>query len=244
NVVVGKVVIGEVQANSPAEAAGVQAGDIILSADGHTLDNHADLGFRIRLSLGEEMTWVVQRDRQERIIALMPRLNPPEGQGAAGVTVSTEDSRVESRSQPPWTAIGSGMHSVVDVVVITKNEFTKWLAGGRTPQVAGPIGMGQVFSEVAQQSGFQLKERISLIINLAAIISLSLAVFNILPIPALDGGRLPFLLIELVRRGKRVPPRLEGLVHLVGFAVLITLAILIGTVDIIRISNGQSLLGG
>ena len=165
-------------------------------------------------------------------------------QGAIGITVSTTEARLETRSQLPWTALASGLTTISDVVVTARNEFANWFAGGPAPRVAGPIGMGQIFSEVAQQNNFQLKDRILFIINLAAVISLSLAIFNILPIPALDGGRLPFLVLEWIRGGKRVPPRLESFVHLTGFTILISLAFLIAAIDINRISSGQSFLGG
>ena len=78
------------------------------------------------------------------------------------------------------------------------------------------------------------------LIPLAALLSISLAVFNILPIPALDGGRLLFVIIEWIRRGKRIPPEKEGLVHMVGFALLIAMVIVISYNDILRIIRGDS----
>ena len=79
---------------------------------------------------------------------------------------------------------------------------------------------------------------------MAILLSMSLDIFYILTIPVLDGGRLVFVMLEWVRRGKRVPPEREGLVHLVGFAVLIGLIMLVSANDIVRLIEGRSFLGG
>ena len=82
--------------------------------------------------------------------------------------------------------------------------------------------------------------KIITLITLAATLSLSLAILNILPIPALDGGRIFFVLVEIVRRGKKISPEREGLVHFVGFALLIGLISVISVQDITRIVRGES----
>ena len=76
------------------------------------------------------------------------------------------------------------------------------------------------------------------------LLSINLAILNILPIPMLDGGRLVFVVLEWLRRGKRVPPEKEGMVHLIGFVVLIGLIVIISANDISRLVQGQSFLGG
>jgi regulator of sigma E protease len=78
------------------------------------------------------------------------------------------------------------------------------------------------------------------LIPIAALLSVSLAIFNILPIPALDGGRLLFVIIEWVRRGKRIPPEKESLVHMIGFALLIAMVLAISYNDVLRIIRGES----
>ncbi|MBI2172473.1 MAG: site-2 protease family protein [Chloroflexi bacterium] len=244
DVLVGAVSIVQVAPGSPAETAGILPGDQIVAVDGKRLDSHADLAYRISLKLGERMTWTVRRDGRDMLLSVTPRLNPTEDQKATGIKVTTLDPRVESRTQAPWTALGNGLRAMADVILLTKNELTKWLAGGKAPQVTGPIGMAQAFGEVGQEPTFGAKDRMLLGLNLAAVISLSLAVFNILPLPALDGGRLPFLLIEWVGRGKRVPLKFEVLVHMVGFALLLAMAVGVSVMDILRISQGRSLLGG
>ncbi len=109
------------------------------------------------------------------------------------------------------------------------------MSEGDDPGFAGPIGIAQVTDQVS-------KIGIAPIFELTALISISLAIVNILPIPALDGGRLLFVLIEAVRGGKRISPKKEGVIHMAGFAVLIALILLMSYVDISRIITGESLI--
>ena len=91
-------------------------------------------------------------------------------------------------------------------------------------------------------TGLVAEAGIAPIFELIALISISLGIVNILPIPALDGGRLMFVLIEWARHGKRISPEREGIVHLVGFAVLIGFIVVISYFDIVRILSGNSLI--
>jgi regulator of sigma E protease len=123
------------------------------------------------------------------------------------------------------------------MLVLLKQEVSGWFSGGRTPELSGPIGIAQISGEVTQEGG--LHGWLVLVI----LFSINLAILNILPIPMLDGGRLLFVAIEWVRRGKRIPPEKEGLVHLIGFVVLIGIIILISANDINRLLQGGSPLG-
>ena len=165
-------------------------------------------------------------------------------EGAVGVTITETDTRVESRGLPLWEAIPAGFHSVLDTLVITKNAIFAKVVGSSNPQFSGPIGIGpvgigQLTGEIATADASSTAKVITFV-NLAGLVSISLAVLNILPIPALDGGRLLFIVIEWVRGGKRISPEREGLVHLVGFAVMLGLIALISVQDIMRIFRGES----
>jgi regulator of sigma E protease len=115
-----------------------------------------------------------------------------------------------------------------------RNEVTSWFVQKKAPEVAGPVGIFQLTGEVREAGP-------SYIIQFTAFLSLNLAIVNILPLPALDGGRIVFVLLEVVRRGKRVSPRTEGMIHYIGFAMLIALILVISYFDIVRVVSGESL---
>ena len=253
----GRVLIDMVEEASPAQIAGLQSGDIVLSVDGHPVHNTQELAYRIKLQLGDESTWMVMRperlvtgsfglgsepgltqplirDTVPYEVSLIPRWKPPVGEGNAGVRIRTIDGQIISRSDSLWAAIPNGFMRMWEMLILFKNEVTTWIIGNNSPQLAGPVGIAQVTGEVAKAGWIPLVE-------LAALLSLNLAIINILPIPALDGGRIVFVALEWVRRGKRISPEREGLVHLVGFTLLIGSVVLISYFDIIRIFQGGSL---
>jgi len=157
-------------------------------------------------------------------------------EGAVGVRIGTANVHMVKESFPIWESVPMAFGQVWEVIVLTKNGFTQWFAGGPDPGLAGPVGIAQVTGEVAEVGGLMP------ILELMALLSISLCIINVLPIPALDGGRLLFVVIEWVRRGKRISPEREGLVHMVGFIVLIGLIVVISYRDIIKIINGESFL--
>jgi regulator of sigma E protease len=108
------------------------------------------------------------------------------------------------------------------------------IIGGAPGDVVGPVGIVQFTGEVARAG-------VSPVLEFAALISMVLGIANLLPLPALDGGRIVFVLLEWVRRGKRVSPRTEGLIHAIGFFLLIGLMVVVTYQDIARIAGGGGL---
>ena len=106
------------------------------------------------------------------------------------------------------------------------------------PATMGPIGISQITGNIAV-SNIEINTKIVSLLYITAAISLSLGVINLLPIPALDGGRIFFVIIEILRNGKRISHTKEALIHSIGFALLIGLIILISIQDIIRILSGD-----
>jgi regulator of sigma E protease len=139
-------------------------------------------------------------------------------------------------AQPPWEALPNGMRLSFESLILARNQIWSWVRGFVDPQVTGPVGIAQATGEVVHQAGW-----LSLI-NFAALLSMNLAVLNVLPIPMFDGGRLVFILIEFLRRGKRVAPQKEALVHLTGLALILTLSVVITYFDVLRVFHGDSLL--
>ncbi len=235
DVVVGQVVVQQVVADSPAALAGIRAGDIVLSINDKALRNNADLQRAIQLNLGDPITMQVKhQDSNLATIRLVPRWRPPAGQGAVGIQVKTDSPAIVSEHYPVWQAIPLGVRECIDTYVLFKNGIIGMFIGTAPAAVAGPIGIAQITGEVAR-AGF------SPLLEFAAFLSINLAIVNILPLPALDGGRIAFVLIEKIRR-KRVSPRVEGLVHMIGFAMLMALILLVTYQDIVRIVAGESLI--
>ena len=160
-------------------------------------------------------------------------------QGAIGVIIGTANPKIVKRSYPVWDSVPMAFGRAWDVLTLTQATLTSWARGGPDPGITGPVGIAQVTGEIAEEIpniGF------SPMFEFVALISISLGIVNLLPIPALDGGRLLFVGIEWVRRGKRISPQREGFVHMVGFALLIGLIVAMSYRDIVRIIAGESFI--
>ncbi len=236
DVVSGQVTVEEVAAGSPAARAGIESGDVILSINGKPVKNIGELQRYTQLNLGNEVTLLIKHsDSTTEDIRLIPRWKPPEGQGAMGVLVNISNPTIISQREPFWRAIPMGVIKSIETFILFKNGILSMIVGTVPAVVAGPVGLAQITGEVAQ-AGF------SPLLEFAAFLSINLALINIFPLPALDGGRIVFVLLEWVRRGKRVPHRIEGMIHLIGFALLMAAILLITYRDVLRIISGESLI--
>lgn len=238
NVTVGQVQVEEVAANSPAQAAGIRPGDIVLEAGGRTIEQGSDLVRATTFDAGSVMEWSVLRDGRTEILQVTPRVNPPEGQGATGIRIGLVNLRSETRYELPWTAAWMGITNTWDMLTLLRQEISSWITGTRSPQLSGPVGIAQVTGEVTRDGGVRGW------VVLSILFSINLAILNLLPIPMLDGGRLVFVALEWVRGGRRVPAEREGLVHLIGFVALLGFILFITYNDIVRLIQGGSPLGG
>lgn len=146
-------------------------------------------------------------------------------------------ARTKTESLNPIEAFSRGTRLSFESVIFMRNlVWAKVRRFDSDGPLTGPVGIAQATGEVVEQAGYiQL-------IALAGSLSMSLAVLNFLPIPAVDGGRLLFIFIEFMRGGRRIAPQKEALVHLAGFAALIVLAAVVTYFDILRLVNGDSLL--
>ena len=203
---------------------------------GQVVETIGDLTDYTQANLGSEVSILLARKSVPLIVKLVPRISHPPGQGPMGIAVGLTGGEVVTRFEPSFTVIPQAFRQVyrfvIDLGDALGNIFTS--AKGREG-LAGPIGIAQVTGEVARTG-------ILPFIGFMGILSLNLAIFNILPIPALDGGRLLFVVIEGIRGGRRVPPQKEALIHLMGFVVLIGIIILVSLGDVSRLIRGDRIL--
>lgn len=139
------------------------------------------------------------------------------------------------KSYPIWEAIPRGLYETALSLFAIFSWAVAVVRGLVAPQIAGPIGIVQATSEAVQ---YGLTDTM----RFAAFLSTQVGILNMLPFPGLDGGRLVFVLLEAIRRGKRISPQREGLVHVIGLAILLGMVLIVSYYDILRVASGGSLL--
>lgn len=235
-VLVETVQVKEVAAGSPAETAGMAAGDTLLQIQGHEVRGRSDVSYYLTLNLGATVNVKLRTaEGAERTVYVTPRWNPPPGQGATGIMIQGLDSKVISESLPFWEAIPQGVVRCWETLILFRNSVAMWITGSQTPVFTGPVGIAQMTGEVVQAGWGPVLE-------FTAVISINMGILNLFPIPGLDGGRLIFVIVEFLRRGKRISPRVEGLVHFAGFVALLLLIGVVSYFDIVRLVQGGSIL--
>jgi regulator of sigma E protease len=222
----GPVQLAEVVADSPAASAGLQAGDVILSFDGQPV-NVQSFRQATQSHLDQQIQIEARRGSQTMTVTLTPRANPPQGQGAIGIVLAGGLVRLS-----PVEAVSQGVLQTVHIIGATLSVPKMLLEGTVAPgdaRLIGLVGMAQTTSEAVSyvaDTGFWYP-----LFVLTGVFSAGLSIANMLPIPALDGGRLFFVLLEWIR-GRRVPPEREAAYHFVGIVVLLTLMVLISFNDL------------
>jgi regulator of sigma E protease len=224
-------VAGEVMAGSAAERAGIQAGDVILSVDGNAIDSFAELQGIVMLSAGETLALVVERQGEELALTAVPeRLEQPDRLGGThhigvlGIRSPAEAFKLER--DPPLQAVVEGVRETGHIVERTLTYIGRLLRGRESAeQLSGPIRIGQVSGAVVSSGG------LAGLVYLTAVLSVSIGLFNLFPVPMLDGGHLLFYMIEAVR-GRPLSPRLQDLGFRIGFALVIMLFIFVTFNDI------------
>lgn len=214
-------------ASTAAAAGGLQAGDEILEVDGYNILMRSD--FEIALARGADTTYevVVRRDGEKitlPAVVLEATIEGEDGRKMIGLTFAEQPNSI-------------GMH--INMAVRTSVNYARmvWASLGMlvtgqvgVDQLSGPVGVAEVMATTASYS-------ISAFLQLVAFISINLGVMNLLPLPALDGGRLVFLILEGIRR-KPVPAKYEGYIHAAGLMLLLALMVYVTGQDILRIVAG------
>lgn len=216
--------IGEIAPGSPAEMAGLMVGDRIFLIGDQEVRTALDVGDYIQAHTGEAVTLTVERNGEQLPITLTPRVSPPEGEGPIGITVNPVTEFIR---YGVGESLVRGAEDTARFTYLTLSVPSMLIKGAITPSEARPVGPKAIFDltsgaiTATQDSGLWFP-----VLQLMGILSAALAITNLLPIPALDGGRLLFIIIEKVR-GRRVDPNWEGAIHLAGMLVLLGLMVII-----------------
>lgn len=235
---VSEVVVSSVSKNSPAYNAGMKAPSRILTLNGKPIVNAATFADEVSSKKGEPVVleWEEVENKTLHKATIVPRLNPPKNEGALGVgffALSLAKLSYDTPAQKIFSGITYPVNLMQYNLVVMGDliaaSFEKKSVEPVSQGFSGPVGIGSLVGSILSIEN--VKEKLLQLLNLAGILSISLAFFNILPIPALDGGRLFFILIEGVTR-RKVNQRVESLIHTVGMAVLLTLILLITFKDI------------
>lgn len=225
-----KIQVVEVLDNSPAELAGLMFGDAILSIDGRRFVNYEELQNYVDANTGKALNYEIERSGETIEEKITPVLMAETGKGGIGVAI-TETGLV---SYPWQLAVWQGVKTTIFLVWAIIVAFYQLIKGlllgqGVTADLSGPVGIATLTGQVARLGFIYL-------LQFTALLSINLAVINFFPFPALDGGRVLFLIIEKIK-GSPVKREVEGVIHNIGFALLMILVLMVTFRDISRLGG-------
>src|SRR3989344_3695840 len=242
---VQEVIISYIAKNSTAEKQGLKVPTKVIAVNGQKIKDSKGFIDIVGLNKGKEIeiTWSTLQTNEIHKTKVTPRISPPPREGALGVGLFSISTAVLNYETPvqrifsgivhPINLMGYNLNVIGNLVKVSwEKKTTKPLSEG----ISGPVGIASITGGILEIQN--LKEKILGLLNLAGILSISLAFFNVLPIPALDGGRLFFILIE-VFTGKKVNPRVESITHTIGMIALLMLMVLITFKDVVKLFAGH-----
>ncbi len=235
-----QVQIQDVAPNSPAALAGLQSGDRIVALDGIPISTTDEVRGLVQDRRGRTVILRIRRGGEEREVSVYVRPNPPPGQGAMGVVIATvpDYSRIQRFGVAGAVVRGTAMFaSLTGQLFGLPARILLGLVPPGVLQPAGPVRIGAEAGE-ALQTSVEVGSP-DVILTFIGLISLAIAFTNLLPIPALDGGRILFVLVEAIR-GRRVDPQRERMVHLIGFMVLLALLMFLTIREVSELSRSVS----
>lgn len=235
-----RVMLAEIAPNSPAESAGMRAGDVVLQAAGQPVTDFDTLSGIIRAHIEQPVEFVLQRGNETITVTATPRSNPPEGQGAIGIRMSEVVIPVNTWGQ----AIRYAATSVYDQGRALLLLPAKLIRGTLAPGEGRFVGLKGIYDIFNLSVSVDVQSRETLpattaqaptysTLYLIATLTISIGLFNLLPFPALDGGRILFVLPELLTR-RRVPHQFENAVHAAGMILLLLFMLYINVMDFVN----------
>lgn len=225
-----KIQIVQVMENTPAAVAGLKIGDVITDIDGKSFLNYEDLQNYVAANVDKKLNYEIRRGSDLIKFEIAPKLMAETNRGGIGVAIS-ETATV---SYPWYLAIYEGIKTTLFLtwaIIVAFYELIKGLILGQglTADLSGPVGIATLTGQVARMGFVYL-------LQFTALLSINLAVINFLPFPALDGGRILFLIIEKIKRSP-VKSEVENIIHNIGFALLMLLVLVVTFRDIARFGD-------
>lgn len=217
-----KALIGGIQPGSPAEEAGLQAGDEVVEIDGKSISTWEEFTLIVEESAGKELTMLVNRDNSIESLSVIPKEIDRQGEhvGQVGVQLGFEKSLIKTFEYGFVQTFETTKAVLTGLVMLISGQYS-------LDMLAGPVGIYDVTDQIVK-TGFMN------FMLWTAMLSINLGIINLVPLPALDGGRLMFVGIEAIR-GKPIDPQKEGIFHFIGFALLMLLMIVVTWNDIQRL---------
>lgn len=205
----------------PAEQAGIKPGDRIVAIDGNKIKTWEEISDKISSSAGARVNLLIQRDGRDLQVTLIPEPDQ-KGAGKIGIYPAQEPQKLG-----PVAALATGTEYTVRVTGLIIEFIGRMITGQAPPDLGGPVRVIWEIDRAVELGFFHL-------LQLSAFLSINLGLFNLFPIPALDGSRILFLVVERLR-GRPVDPRKENFIHLVGFGLLLLMIVVITYNDILQL---------
>jgi len=223
-----QVLVIEVAPGSPAESAGLQVDDQIIDIAGTDIRSMSTIHDVISSNLGVETQLTYMRDGETHVVSLVPRENPPEGEGAIGIVMGNPTEQISWFEAIPYGVASTYNHSIALITLPAQV-----IKGAVSPEQARPVGykgMYDIYQNVQERELVPGAPQSLNTIWFFTTITISLGILNLLPIPALDGGRILFVLPEIVFR-RRIPIEVQNLINMVSFTIMILLFFYINYLD-------------
>ncbi len=231
-----KVQILQVQPGTPAEEIGLLPGDVLKKLDRQAVKSVDDVSQYIAGRKGKEVAITVERGNTTLVLTGTPRMNAPAGEGALGISFSETAIVQYGFFEAIWNGLKQTYFKTVEILVVLGSMLGSLFTGEKSKvDIAGPVGIVFLTKQMTELGLVYL-------LYFAAILSINLGIINALPIPALDGGRILFVLLEKLK-GSPVSQKVEGYIHQVGFLALLLLMVWVTFYDLLRFDIWGKLLG-
>jgi regulator of sigma E protease len=221
----------DIAPGSPAEQAGLLPGDLIVRVNETEIDGTESIHSAIYDNLGKTVEITYARDEQISTVSLVPRADPPEGEGAIGIVMSNPTQPVSVVAALPAGVGAVYQHS--ETLLTFPVKIIQGEMDASEGRLLGFKGMFDVYQAVQEREVTQEIPSGVNVLGFFATLTISFGILNLLPIPALDGGRIMFTLPEIIL-GRRVPPKYENAIHLVSLALLLMLLLFVNLQDFLN----------